>query len=105
MRIPTRIPVNGATSPAASPRVLAPVQTLPGRPQNGKNKKVFFPNDPNFRSDKYQANLNLAPRNWKTEKIKKNSRNEVNPTQDKYGANPTLPRFVTACGTIDPEYR
>jgi hypothetical protein len=76
MRIPTRIPVNGATNPAAPPRYLSPVSTLPVKPQNSKNKKVFFPNDPNFKSDKYQANLTLAhptrpakPENGKIKKI------------------------------------
>jgi hypothetical protein len=105
MRFPNRIPASNAMSPTAPARVLVPVETLPAKPQTEKNKKVFSPNDPNFRSDKRQANLTFArcvptcgpaasqtPKIAKAEKVK--TRNEVNLTSDKYGANPTLPRLT-----------
>jgi hypothetical protein len=60
MRFPNRIPISNAPTSTAPPRILAPVETLPAKPQIEKNKKVFFPSDPNFRSGKRQANLNLA---------------------------------------------
>jgi hypothetical protein len=89
MRFPNRIPASNATSPTAPPRVLVPVETLPAKPQIEKNEKVFFPSDPNFRSDKCRANLNLAPasthpgkpENGKNKKMKISKQSEPNPGQ------------------------
>ena len=108
MRTPSRIPVNGATSPTASATGKPhPPKPSPRSFKLKTKKSVFSIRPPNFRSDKCQSNLNLARRltacrpvaphsaNPENGKIKKNSRNEVNPTsdiyEDKYGANPASP--------------
>jgi hypothetical protein len=56
MRFPNRITVSNAPSPTVPPRLLAPVETLPTKPENSKTEKVFFPNKLNLTSDKYRAN-------------------------------------------------
>jgi hypothetical protein len=41
MRFPNRIPISNAPTSTAPPRILAPVETLPAKPQIEKNKKVL----------------------------------------------------------------
>ena len=79
MRIPTRIPVNGATSPAAPPRYLSPGSMLATRGENSWISKRAEPNIGKIRSGSGRSSTFLAkPENRKNRKSENAKRSEPN---------------------------